>query len=297
MTLPADQQAVEIRTADGVLQCIVDSAASSQDPLLVYHHGTPAAGPIAANLLEAARAANLRTVELVRPGYGNSSRAGGRTVAANARLTQQLVDHFGANRFLSAGWSGGGPHTLADAALLPGCVGSLCIAGVGPYDAPDLDFLAGMGQDNLDEFAAAADPEALAAYLTAAVHALAAGDGASVKVAMASLLPAADLAYLSDAVADELAAQVAWSLANGIWGWFDDDLAFTRPWGFDLAAIAKPVTILQGSDDLMVPFAHGRWLAAHLPGATAHLVTGEGHLSVAAKHLDSSLAELRRLLG
>ncbi len=296
MALPADQQLVEIRTAEGVLQCIVDAAASPESPLLVYHHGTPAAGPIAASLLGAARAADLRTVELVRPGYGNSSRASGRTVADNARLTQRLVDHLETPRFLSAGWSGGGPHTLADAALLPGCVGSLCIAGVGPHDAPDLDFLDGMGQDNLDEFAAAAEPEALAAYLAAAVPGLSAGDGASVKAALASLLPDSDLAYLSDAFADELAAQAAWSLANGIWGWFDDDRAFFGPWGFDLSRISKPVTILQGSDDLMVPLAHGRWLAAHIPDATAHFVAGEGHLSVAAKHLDAAVAQLRRLL-
>ena len=36
---------------------------------------------------------------------------------------------------------------------------ALVIAGVGPYDASDLDFLAGMGQQNIDEFGAARQGE------------------------------------------------------------------------------------------------------------------------------------------
>ncbi len=293
MTLPAGQESGTITTAQGTLQFIVDASARSDDPLLVYHHGTPVAGPISANLLAAARAGGFRTVELVRPGYGSSTRTAGRTVADNAHLTRLLVNDMGAERFISVGWSGGGPHTLADVALLPNCMASLCIAGVGPSDAPDLDFLAGMGQDNLDEFAAALDPNLLEAYLTTAASVLGGGDGDAVKQGMASLLPAADLAYLTDALAAELAAQMDWSVTPGIWGWFDDDLAFTRPWGFDLGSIRRPVTVLQGSEDLMVPFAHGRWLAANIPGAATQLTPGEGHLSVTARHLTSTLTALR----
>jgi pimeloyl-ACP methyl ester carboxylesterase len=75
-------------------------------------------------------------------------------------------------------------------------------------------------------------------------------------------------------------------------GWLDDDLAFTRPWGFGLAEITVPTMIWQGSADLMVPFAHGQWLAAQLPGASVHLEEGEGHLSVGIGALDQMLDEL-----
>ena len=294
--LPAGQELRSLTLANGgVLEYIVDTSAPSDLPLLVYHHGTPAAGPISPDLLNAARACGFRLVELVRPGYGGS-RQPGRSIADNARLTEVLVAHLGVDRFASCGWSGGGPHTLADVALVLGCVGAVSIAGVAPYGLPDLDFLDGMGQDNLDEFAAALDPEQLQAFLSAAQGELAHVTNETMRTAMASLLPAADLAHLASSGHD-LAASLRWSIADGIWGWFDDDRAFVSPWGFDLSAISKPVVVLQGSEDLMVPFAHGRWLAQAIPTAHAVLVPGEGHLSVVASHLEAALQHLRAALG
>jgi pimeloyl-ACP methyl ester carboxylesterase len=78
-------------------------------------------------------------------------------------------------------------------------------------------------------------------------------------------------------------------------GWLDDDLAFTKPWGFGLDEIAVPVMIWQGAEDLMVPFAHGEWLSANVPGATPHLELGEGHLSIAIGAIDRMLDELAEL--
>ena len=53
-----------------------------------------------------------------------------------------------------------------------------------------------------------------------------------------------------------------------------------------------PTFIWHGSADLMVPFAHGQWLAQHIPGATAHLEPAEGHLSIGVGALDRMLDEL-----
>jgi len=89
-----------------------------------------------------------------------------------------------------------------------------------------------------------------------------------------------------------MAANLAEGLRSGVDGWVDDDLAFVTPWDFSLAEIAVPTFVWQGSEDLMVPFAHGQWLAVHIPGATAHLEHGEGHLSVALGALDRMLDEL-----
>ena len=82
------------------------------------------------------------------------------------------------------------------------------------------------------------------------------------------------------------------ALRTGIDGWLDDDLAFVKPWGFDLDEISRPVTIWQGSADLMVPFSHGQWLAEHVPGARGHLQADEGHLSVGVGAIEAMLDEL-----
>lgn len=263
--------------------------------LLVYHHGTPAAGPILRDMVAAAAANGFTIAELVRPGYGESTRQPGRTVADVVPLVTALADHLGHERFVTMGWSGGGPHALATAALLPErCAAAMTLAGVGPFGEPDLDFLAGMGEDNVAEFGAALEGEApLAAFLSEAGDALRDVTAEQFIEKMSSLLPAVDQAHLRSAVGEELAAEIRWSVATGIWGWFDDDIAFTRPWGFDLTAVSRPVQVWQATEDLMVPFAHGQWLAARIPGAEAHLVDGEGHLSLAANAFGPGFAALR----
>lgn len=281
--------------ADGrIIQYFIDGDAAESADVLVYHHGTPAAGPLSGPLLDAARSTGFRLVQLVRPGYGGSTREPGRSIADVVPLVEALADHLGAERFVTIGWSGGGPHAIATAALLPErCAAALSLAGVAPWPADGLDWLAGMGQDNIEEFGASiAGPQELEAYLTPVGAALATVDGQQIIEEMGSLLPPVDRAHLTGAFGDDFAAMVRWSLSTGIWGWFDDDIAFTRPWGFDLDSLAVPVLVWQGSEDLMVPFAHGEWLAAKLPTAVATLEMGEGHLSLVAG-IEAGLIDLR----
>jgi pimeloyl-ACP methyl ester carboxylesterase len=281
----------------GTLQYFLDDEAPAGAGLLVYHHGTPGAGPLDDELLLPAREAGLRIVELVRPGYGLSTRAPGRAIVDVVPLVTALADHLGYDRFVTLGWSGGGPHALATVAMLPDrCAAALCLAGVAPYEAEGLDYLAGMGADNIEEFGASVEGEgALAAWLAPVAAGFAAVNGDGVIDAMASLLPAADRAYLTGEAAQHMADELRWSVEHGIWGWLDDDLAFVGTWGFDVRAIAGPVLVWQGSDDLMVPFAHGEWLAAHIGGAVPTLVPGEGHLSIVSR-IGAGFADLRRRL-
>jgi pimeloyl-ACP methyl ester carboxylesterase len=244
-------------------------------------------------MTQAARAAGLRLVELVRPGYGKSTRAPGRAVADVVPLAAAVADHLHHERFVSIGWSGGGPHVLATAAGLGDrCAAALCLAGVAPVEAAGLNWLAGMGEDNWHEFGAAlAGTWALEKYLTEAASELSAITAGEVVAAMASLLPEADRASLADGGAVQMAADLRWSVAEGIWGWHDDDMAFVQPWGFDPADIAVPVLVWQGTDDLMVPVAHGRWLAQAIPTAQVRIVEGEGHLSL-EQHLGDGFQQL-----
>lgn len=260
---------------------------------LVFHHGTPGCATQLTAIARAAHDLGLRLVTTSRPGYGDSTRLPGRSVADVAHDTHAVLSHLGIDECVVAGWSGGGPHALACAARMPGTRAVLVIAGVAPYDAHGLDFLAGMGEDNVEEFAAAVAGESqLRPWLEAAAQAMTGLTGTDVAAAMQSLLPAADLAVLDAELGDDLAVQFQGALRNGVDGWLDDDLAFVRSWGFDLDEITVPTTLWQGSADMMVPFAHGRWLAARMPTAVAHLVEGEGHLSIGVGTADRMLAEL-----
>lgn len=261
---------------------------------LVFHHGTPGSVVQFRGIQRASAQRGLKLVTWSRPGYGASTRSPGRDVAAVAADTEAVLDSIGAGRCLMAGWSGGGPHALACAALLTDRVlGTLSIASVAPYAADGLDWPAGMGSDNLAEFAAAEAGEVdLRAYLDAARPELVGVTADEVAQSMASLLPPVDAAALTDEFAEDLAASFRDAVSVGIDGWLDDDLAFLRPWGFGLADVTGPTFLWQGSEDLMVPFAHGRWLAERLPGATVHLESGEGHVSITVGALDRMLDEL-----
>jgi pimeloyl-ACP methyl ester carboxylesterase len=232
---------------------------------------------------EAAAARGLRYVSYSRPGYGGSSRRPDRAVADCAADTAAILAHLGADRCYTVGTSGGGPHALACAALLADRVlACATVAGVGPFGAEGLDFMEGMGRENHEEFGAAlAGPAELQVYLKQEAQAFAGATGEQVAAALGDLVSAVDVA-----------ASFRQALANGIWGWFDDDLAFTRPWGFDLESIGVPVVIWQGGQDRMVPFAHGQWLAAHVPTARAELLPEEGHLSIAVDKFGEVIGEL-----
>jgi len=260
---------------------------------LVFHHGTPGAVTPIRLLERAAHARGLRLVTTSRPGYGGSSPQPGRNVVDVAADTAAVLAAIGADRCLVAGWSGGGPHALACGARLSAAVAVLVVAGVAPYGAQGLDWMAGMGQENVVEFSAALDGEdRLRPYLLHQREQLKSATAAGIIAALETLLPDVDLAVLTGEFGEDLVANFHEAMRTGVEGWFEDDMAFTRSWGFELEEISVPTMIWQGSADLMVPFSHGRWLAARLPGASAHLEQGEGHLSVGLGALDRMLDEL-----
>jgi pimeloyl-ACP methyl ester carboxylesterase len=260
---------------------------------LVFHHGTPGAATPVRALERAAHVRGLRLVTTSRPGYGGSGRQPGRAVVDVAADTAAVLAAIGAERCLIAGWSGGGPHALACGARLSAAAAVLVIAGVAPHGAQGLDWMAGMGQENIIEFSAAVQGESqLRSYLQAEREQLKDITAADIVTSMETLLPDVDQAVLTGEFGEDVAASFREAVRTGVDGWLDDDLAFTSPWGFGLDEISVPAMIWQGSADLMVPFSHGQWLASQLPGASAHLEEGEGHLSVALGAIDRMLDEL-----
>jgi pimeloyl-ACP methyl ester carboxylesterase len=259
---------------------------------LVYFPGTPAGVTPEQELVEAAEAAGLGLVSIARPGYPGSTRVPGRDVVSVVSDTTQLLEQLGGGDVVVLGWSGGGPHALACAAQLPGCRAAASLAGIGPADT-DLDLDAGMAAENVQELAAArAGEPTLRPYLEQAAVELTTLDAAALIEAMGELLRPADRVALTPARAEEFAASGREALADGIDGWLDDDLAFVRPWGFSLPDIAVPVAVWQGDQDTMVPIAHGRWLAEHVPTARTHLLFGDGHMSAGYDHIGEIVTDL-----
>jgi pimeloyl-ACP methyl ester carboxylesterase len=282
------------RPDGGTLEVLSDD--SGGEPL-VFHWGTPCAAVWFEPLATAASKAGLRLVMYSRPGYADSTQQAGRSVAHAAADVAAVLDALGADTFVTMGWSGGGPHALACAALLPDrCAAATSLAGVAPYSAKGLDWLAGMGAENVEEYSAAiAGERALSAALQTMARDLETIQGADVAAALGGVVSEVDKLALTGEFAGTMAESFRRALSTGIAGWRDDDLAFTRSWGLDLANIRRPVAVWQGGQDRMVPFSHGQWLAAHIPTARVHLYPNEGHLSLVVASLDRIVADLAGL--
>jgi pimeloyl-ACP methyl ester carboxylesterase len=277
------EQRVIIQAADG-RQLEALTAGPADGLTVVLHNGTPAGLLAAPAIAVAAAERDLRLVLYARPGYEGSTPDPGRRVSGAAADLAAVLDAMGAGEFVTVGWSGGGPHALACAALLPGrCLAAASMAGVAPCGADGLDWLAGMGSENIEEFSAAqAGAEALTSFLEPAAREMATMTAADVSAGLGDLVSAADQAAVTGEFADYLAASFRAAVAGGVAGWRDDDFAFTADWGFTMADVGAgaPVAVWQGDQDMMVPYSHGQWLAAHIPGARAHLLPGEGHLTL-----------------
>ena len=267
--------------ADGrILEVVVQGV--EDGPLLIFHHGSPGAAQPFEPWHAAAAERGIEIAFPSRAGFGRSTRQEGRTVASAVADAAALADHLGRETFLTAGWSGGGPHALACAALLPDRVrAASSLAGVAPYDAEDLDWTGGMGEDNQFEYPLAArDPAALLEWMEPQTEPMSRIEPDEWVRRLGSLVSDVDARSVTGAFGEYLAGSYRGAFRDGPWGWYDDDLAFVGDWGFDVADIRVPVSVWQGREDLFVPITHGEWLAAHIPGARAHLRPEHGHLSL-----------------
>jgi len=261
---------------------------------LVVCHGTPGDATSFADWDDAASARHVQLVAVSRPGYAHSTRQRGRSVASVAADVSFVLDSLGVSTFVVAGHSGGGPHALACAALLPDrCRRAASLAGVAPYGVADLDWMAGMGPENVEEFGMAlTGEEQLGDWVATNGAPLRHVTGEDLVAALGGLVPQVDKDVLAGGYATRMADSTRRALDHGYDGWVDDDLAFTQDWGFDVASVTVPVTVWQGDLDLMVPKAHGEWLAAHLPNARYRAPEGQGHLSLVTALRDEILDDL-----
>lgn len=273
MSPAATVRELDVPLPDGRVLHAYDAGPDAGDLAVCWHHGTPNVGAPPAPLLDA----GVRWFSLDRPGYGASTPVPDRTVASVAADAAAVADALGIERFAVVGHSGGGPHALACAALLAeGVRAAVSISGPAPLDADGLDWFAGMAEAGVRSNRAAAQGRAAR-----------------------EALPDVEDEDFGFTTGDEEALGGRWSWfidvvrpALGAPGAVDDDLAATAPWGFDPAAIGVPALLLHGDADRVVPSAHGRWLAANIPGAALRETPGDGHITV-MDHAADALAWLR----
>ena len=266
---------------------------------VLFHGGSPSAVADYAPLDRIGREQGLRIVTYSRPGYGGSTpRPAPGRYADDVEESTLILDHLGIGDFLTFGWSGGGPRALACAALLPDrCLAAATLAGVGPYHGVGLDWFAGMAEENHAEYHAAEQGwDVYESYLAEHFLPVLQASPEELAESMGGLVTPVDQATMVGDFADWLSRTFRHAGAQGVVGVRDDGIAAVTPWGFDLADIRVPVVVWQGRQDAMVPFAHGEWLAAAVPGARSHLLEDEGHLSLVDR-LGEVLAELRQLSG
>ncbi|MER8186889.1 alpha/beta hydrolase [Kitasatospora sp. NPDC094015] len=274
----------ELDLGDGHTLHLYDTGPGAGGRLpVLWHHGTPNVGAPPEPLFAAADRLGLRWVSYDRPGYGGSTPDPDRDIASGARCAAAVADALGLDRFAVVGHSGGAPHALACAALLPErVVGTVAVASLAPYDAQGLDWYDGMTASG------GASLRAAAAGRAAKERHEASGEEYDPEFTPADLAAlAGPWSWFGKVVGPALAA--------GPGGLIDDDLAYVRPWGFDPAGVSAPI-LLHGGRDRVVPASHSAWLARRCPGAELRLSPEQGHISILEEAADA-LAELRERAG
>ena len=258
---------LDVTTPDGRILHAYDTGPDAASTVtLVWHHGSPQTGAPLDPVLAAALERGIRLVSYGRPSYGGSTPKPGRDVGSAADDVAAVADALGIERFAVMGASGGGPHALACAALLPDRVrGVVSIAGLAPYT------------DRFDWFAGMVAPGGLRSALEGGREGRAAF--AETDEFDADQFIAADFAALEGEWAS-LGADVGRSAQWGDGGLIDDDVAFTSPWGFGVEAVAAPVLLVHGDRDRVVPALHSSWLLSRLPKAQLWARPDDGHVSV-----------------
>jgi pimeloyl-ACP methyl ester carboxylesterase len=275
-----------VTTADGRTLTVREGGDAAGIPVLTMS-GTPGSSTLYQPHVRDAEERGIRLFSYDRPGYGGSTRLEGRCAADAAADAVAVCDALGIERFCVWGISGGGPHALATAALLPGrVVAAAALASVAPYDADGLDFLHGMGEQNVEEFGVIFEgEEAHRASMERQRAELLSVTPDQLVEAWQTLLSPAD----SEVATGELAAFLLEHIRAGIEhsgeGWLDDDRAFVSPWGFDVGSIRVPLQLWHGEQDKFVPYAHGVWFAEHIPGVDARLSPEDGHLTLAERRI------------
>jgi pimeloyl-ACP methyl ester carboxylesterase len=254
---------------------------------IFFHHGTPGTTRTLRMFEPLLEYGDFYLVTASRPAYGQSSRDEGHQVASAVDDAKAALARVGRKRYVALGWSGGGPRSLASAALDDDCLGAVAVASVAPADV-DFNWTDGMGPENVTEFALAKEGGApYEEYMAASGEELAKLTVDNLYDVLGGIFSDADRdALADDSYRETFVDSMTYGFASGWQGYFDDNVAVISPWGFDVSSIDKRVHLFYGGVDLSVPSAHGMWLTRNIPRVVTHHRANEGHVSIYSEHFD-----------
>jgi pimeloyl-ACP methyl ester carboxylesterase len=261
----ATMHELELRNGRRLVVHDAGPTGAADELALIWHHGTPQTGTLLEPLVTWAAERTIRLVSYARPSYGGSSPKPGRKVASAAGEVEPVAEELHIGRFAVMGASGGGPHALACAALLPDrVIGAVTFASPAPFTEA-FDWYAGMVAPG---------------GLEAAEHGRDARERyAATEVFDETSFTATDWAALRGTWAP-LGRDAGRAGAAGPDGAIDDDVALVNPWGFEVTNISVPVLLVQGGEDRVIPPSHAEFLHRAVPGSELWMRSGDGHISV-----------------
>ncbi|GAB2928368.1 alpha/beta fold hydrolase [Streptomyces heilongjiangensis] len=269
-----------VRAPDGRLLRVECSGDPAGRPVFLFH-GMPGSrvGPRPRPMFLYQR--GTRLISYDRPGYGGSDRRAGRRVVDAVEDVTVVADALGVDRFAVVGRSGGAPHALACAALLPHRVTrAAALVSLAPRDATGLDWFAGMGPSNVRDFRSVlTDPQGFTDRLIPRSAAIRSDPARLLEDLRADLTDDDRLIVSDNGIRSMLLRNYHEAVRSSPYGWLDDALALTSPWGFDPGEIRVPVLCWFGAKDVFSPAAHSTWLAARIPRATAVLEPAAAHFA------------------
>jgi pimeloyl-ACP methyl ester carboxylesterase len=250
---------------------------------VVFFHGTPGSRLFCPDE-PATDDAGVRFVSFDRAGYGRSDVAAG-LVGFPAFVPDviELLDHLGIERAALVGWSGGGPHALAVAALEPLRVTSVGLSSSAVINASD---------ETRDASDAGAPPEVLELIRRIADDPAGRRDLARSRCQWLSDDPT-ELVDLTERFVPEvlsapgmreaMSALFVEAARSGIEGYLNDYVTtFASDVGYDLTAIHVPVTVWYGEKDRNAVPAASLATARLIPGCESIGCAECGHFTLVA---------------
>jgi pimeloyl-ACP methyl ester carboxylesterase len=227
---------------------------------IIFQHGNMNSSlfaPAWLKTVEQAEAAGARILSVDRPGVGSSSIHPDRSYSSWAMDVDELAAHLSLEKYAVLGYSSGGPHALACAALNINnrvvCCGLL--SSDAPYSYPGLNMT--------ETIYGSAKVDLIYAMKKAQEN------EENMRVAYSGM---------KDAARKEIALQdLDAAIAQGLEGPASDAvLEAAANWGFDISAGSVSVLMWHGVNDVDVPIAAGRFLAEVIGSPRAQLIEIEG---------------------